>query len=144
MSDDILATLLLEDNKTIEPSDLEQGIRRMCISCNALPVLCGSALRGVAIQPLMNSIIKYLPTASELTLKMYVILCCYGNIYILTPLSPTVADELCAYSFKQVYDNHRGVLVYLRILSGTLKPHTTIYNASRHSRYMYIIIGCMC
>ena len=49
--------------------------------------------------------------------------------------SPVVARGLCAYAFKQVYDSHRGLLAYVRVLSGSLKSHTSIYNLSTNSRW---------
>ena len=67
MADDTLAALLLQnDEATVDPNDLVSGIRRACVSGTAMPVLCGSALRGVAIQPLMDAITAYLPVAREL------------------------------------------------------------------------------
>ena len=51
-----------------------------------------------------------------------------------TPPRPAVARGLCAYAFKQTYDAHRGLLVYLRLYAGSLQPHSSVYNASRNTR----------
>lgn len=67
MVDDTFAALLLEREQRYDPSDLARGIQRACISRTAVPVLCGSALRGVAIQPLLDAVTAYLPPASEKT-----------------------------------------------------------------------------
>lgn len=66
--DDTLAASVLEesyDPKNLDPCDLAVAIRRVTVSGAAVPVLCGSALRNVAIQPLMDAVSAYLPTASE-------------------------------------------------------------------------------
>ena len=67
LDDTLAATVLAElyDPKTLDPHDLEAAIRRVTVSGLAVPVLCGSALRNVAIQPLMDAVSSYLPTASE-------------------------------------------------------------------------------
>lgn len=67
LDDTLAATVLgeLYDPKTLDPHDLEAAIRRVTVSGLAVPVLCGSALRNVAIQPLMDAVSSYLPTASE-------------------------------------------------------------------------------
>lgn len=120
MVDDPLAAIVLDrdnDIMTFDPDALTGGIRRACVSGAGVPVLCGSALRGVAIQPLMDAVTAYLPPASLASRQI-----------------PAVAQGLCAYAFKQVYDAHRGLLVHLRVYSGTLKQHTTIYNVTRHTR----------
>lgn len=73
MLDDTLAATLLESDQditTFDPNDLMAGIRRVCVSGSGVPVLCGSALRGVAIQPLIDAVTAYLPFASEAVHRM--------------------------------------------------------------------------
>ena len=73
MLDDTLAALVLEneyDASTLDPADLTTGIRRACLAGTGLPVLCGSALRGVGIQPLMEAVSAYLPPASDAALRV--------------------------------------------------------------------------
>lgn len=72
MLDDGLAAALLanDDIMTFDPKDLVAAIQRACVSGSGVPVLCGSALRGVAIQPLMDAITAYLPLASEAAHRM--------------------------------------------------------------------------
>ena len=73
MGDDTFAALLLDNEQrlgAVDPSDLASAIRRACVSRAAIPVLCGSALRGVAIQPLMDAAAAYLPSASSKTCRV--------------------------------------------------------------------------
>ena len=70
MVDDPLAAIVLDSDDDImsfDPNALAGGIRRACVSGAGVPVLCGSALRGVAIQPLMDAVALYLPPASEIS-----------------------------------------------------------------------------
>lgn len=73
MLDDRLAAALLtndHDIMTFDPKNLIAAIQRACVSGTGVPVFCGSALRGVAIQPLMDALTAYLPPASEAVHKM--------------------------------------------------------------------------
>lgn len=73
MIDDTLAATVLEndhDITTLDPDDLVGGIRRACRAGAGIPVQCGSALRGVAIQPLMDAVSAYLPPAREASLRV--------------------------------------------------------------------------
>lgn len=48
--------------------------------------------------------------------------------------SPVAAQGLCAYAFKLSSDPHRGMLAFLRVYSGTLRPHTSLYNINRNTQ----------
>ena len=50
---------------TISAELLRKGLRRLTQQCDAVPVLCGSALRNTAIQPLMDAITVYLPAPNS-------------------------------------------------------------------------------
>ena len=56
------------DPVSLQDDLLKAGIRRLTLSCSATPVLCGSSLKNVAVQPLMEAIVNYLPTPQERTL----------------------------------------------------------------------------
>ena len=56
------------DPISLQDDLLKAGVRRLTLSCSATPVLCGSSLKNVAVQPLMEAIIDYLPAPKERTL----------------------------------------------------------------------------
>jgi elongation factor G len=49
----------------ISPRQLTEAIRRATISLQLVPVLCGSALKNKGIQPLLDAVIRYLPSPLE-------------------------------------------------------------------------------
>lgn len=61
----------LFDPLTLTHDDLITGIRRLTTSCSATPLLCGSSLHNVGVQPLMDAILAYLPGPLERPLPMY-------------------------------------------------------------------------
>lgn len=66
----------------------------------------GSSYKNTGVQPLMDAIIRYLPSPSERTNDTV-------SLY---------APHLCAMAFKIIHDNQRGgVLTFIRIYSGQLE-----------------------
>ena len=53
------------DPVSLQDDLLKAGIHRLTLSCSATPVLCGSSLKNVAVQPLMEAVIDYLPAPQE-------------------------------------------------------------------------------
>lgn len=51
--------------------------------------------------------------------------------YFTHPFRPVALKDLYAYAFKVTHDKRRGPMVYLRLYSGEIEPHTTVYNISR-------------
>ena len=60
------------DPLTLSHEELAGGLCRLTSSCLATPLLCGSSLRNVAVQPLMDAIVTYLPSPFQRPLSMSV------------------------------------------------------------------------
>lgn len=43
-------------------SEILSAVRRACLSRAAVPVLCGSSLRGIGVEPLLDSVSTFLPS----------------------------------------------------------------------------------
>ncbi|XP_077988900.1 ribosome-releasing factor 2, mitochondrial-like [Glandiceps talaboti] len=117
-ADDRMAELVLQadgDNSTISQDEIHSSIRKVTLSQQVIPVLCGSSLKNKGVQPVMDAINLYLPAPNEQT---YEFVQYYGK-------------ELCALAFKIIHDKHRGALTFLRVYSGTVKAGAKIYNVNR-------------
>jgi elongation factor G len=62
--DDIMEAYLSEE--VIDDATLKQAIRRATIELKIVPVLCGSALKNKGVQPLIDSIVDYLPSPADI------------------------------------------------------------------------------
>ena len=150
------------DPLTLTQEELVGGIRRLTVANVATPIFCGSSLQNMAVQPLMDAIVSYLPGPQEKPVHMYVLVPFplppsppSPPLPSLPPLSPSLPssyllplplphciplhpsrpnslEDLYAYAFKVTHDKRRGPMVYLRLYSGHIEPHTTMYNLSRH------------
>ncbi len=66
LDDNLLEMLASDalDPLTISEHHLRTGVRRLTRGQLATPILCGSSLRNVGVQPLMDGIVEYIPGPS--------------------------------------------------------------------------------
>ena len=122
--DEHLVEKYIEDESTITPAEIRLALREGTIKMECNPVFCGSALKNIGVQRLLNGVIDYLPDPTEVP-----------DITGTDPKDPTKkifrehSDDapFSALVFKVVNDSH-GDLTYLRIYSGLLKRGTRILN----------------
>ena len=128
-TDDRLMIKYLE-GEDLAPDELRHALRKATIDRNLVPVLCGSALGTIGIEPLLDAITYYLPAPVDVP-----------PVKALIPGSEEEvgleSDEdgpLAALAFKVVSDPYVGRLVYLRVYSGKLKSGATVFNPTRELR----------
>jgi elongation factor G len=125
-------TLLVKylEGEPIESDELITALRKATISSQIAPVLCGTALRNVGIDPLLNAITRYLPSPKDMP---PVVGTNPGNEQ--AEVREGKDDEpFSALAFKVATDPFVGRLVYLRVYSGHAEAGSTVYNASKGRR----------
>ncbi len=128
-SDDQIMLMYL-DGQDIPVSQLKAAIRRLTISSQVVPVLCGSALRGKGIQPLLEAIVDYLPSPLDIPPTYAGKVKGEGEI-----LCQASDDEpFSALAFKTVSDPFMGRLTYMRVYSGKAKAGAQILNSTKSEK----------
>jgi len=126
--DDTLLEAVLEDEEVSE-EQLLQSIRTACLRDEITPVVCGSAFKNKGIQPLLNSIVHFLPSPLDrppvrgTDLK--------GNII---ERKPDSGEPLAALVFKLQADSFAGRISYLRIYAGSIKVGQLVYNPLKEKK----------
>ncbi len=128
-SDDEILVPYLE-GESITTSELKSALRRVTLANKGVPILCGSALRNKGIQPLLDAIINYLPSPSDMPPVQGI------DTRTSTTVTRQVRDDapFSALAFKVVSDPFVGRLVYFRVYSGKVKARAQIFNSSRGKR----------
>ena len=111
-----------------EPSvdELLHAIRRATIEGHGVPVLCGSAFKNKAIQPLLDGIVQFLPSPLDVP-----------SLEVTTTKGETVtrkADDTEPFAglvFKIMSDPYVGRLTYIRVYSGQLKAGSHVENSTK-------------
>ncbi|XP_071540183.1 ribosome-releasing factor 2, mitochondrial isoform X1 [Panulirus ornatus] len=115
--DNKLAEYVLEKEsiENIPPPILEEAVRRVTLNQDAVPLLMGSSYKNIGVQPLMNAMVKYLPSPLE---------CKHKTVELYTP-------HLCAMAFKIIHDKQLGgILTFVRIYSGQMEKGQGLYNVN--------------
>lgn len=128
-TDDELMMKYLEGEE-LTPEEIKRGIRKATIAVQMIPVLCGSSFKNKGVQPLLDAIVDYLPSPTD--------------IASVQGINPETGEEDCriasddspfsALAFKIMTDPYVGRLTFFRVYSGTLKAGSHVYNSAKGRR----------
>ena len=122
--DDDLMEKYIEDESSITSDEIRKALRKGTLAITCHPTFCGSALKYIGVQRLLDGVIDYLPSPAE--------------VAEVTGTNPKDKDEALSRPhdatapfsglvFKVVSDQH-GDLTYTRIYSGTLAKGSRVIN----------------
>jgi elongation factor G len=103
---------------------MKAALRKATIAGSVLPMLCGSAFKNKGVQPLLDSVVDYLPSPLDAKPIIGIDPKTDGEI-------TRKADDnepFAALAFKIATDPY-GNLTYFRVYSGTLEKGSYVYNA---------------
>jgi elongation factor G len=128
-SDDTLLEKYLEGQE-LSQEELFQGLRKGVLNKSIFPILSGSGLKNMGIQPLLDAILQCLPSPLDREPAR--------GTHPVTKAEeirkPEDEEPFSAFVFKTVADPYAGKLTIFRVWSGTLKADSTLYNANREVR----------
>lgn len=117
-------------DEAITPEEIRRALRQGTIDQKVCPTLCGSALKNIGVQRLLDAVIDYLPNPTEVPeIEGSVV----GKSSEKLSRSHDPDAPFSALVFKVVSDSH-GDLTYARIYSGTLAKGSRVLNSSNGRR----------
>lgn len=122
--DDNLLEKYLNGNE-LTTAEMQHALKKGTLEQRVVPVLCGSSLKNVGVQPLIEAIIDYLPSPDEVkTVHGYNV---KDHDEVLE--RPTTDDAaFSALAFKVLTDPYVGRVTFIRIYSGVLKVGSSVQN----------------
>lgn len=112
------------DQGTLEDADIAAGLEIGLRTGKVVPVLCGSAMKMVGVDTLLDFIASSVPSPA--------------SVPPVEGTSPSgalekraAADPFCALVFKTMADPYVGKLTYFRVFSGSIRSDSHVYNANR-------------
>ena len=126
--DDDLTMMYLEGE---EPSveDMKKALRKGTCECTAVPVCCGSAYRNKGVQKLLDAVLEYMPSPTDIPAIKGVD--ADGN-----EVERHSADDepFSALAFKIMADPFVGKLAFFRVYSGTMNSGSYVLNATKDKK----------
>ena len=117
------------ENGTLTVDELKAAIRRLVISNQLVPVLCGTSLRDKGVQPLLDAVVWYLPSPLDRPATEATDLKSGGKV----TRQPKDSELLSSLVFKIASDTY-GRLFFVRVYSGVLKKGANVYNPRTKKR----------
>lgn len=123
--DDLMQKYL--DGLPLEEGEIRAAIRKGTIAMHFTPVICGSAFKNKGVQPLLDSVVDYLPSPADV-LPIRGINPDNGE-----PVERPHEDDapFSALVFKIMTDPFVGNLAFIRVYSGTLEGGSAVWNVGR-------------
>lgn len=143
-----------EDHLSIPAETILHSIRRCLLrqQTSVVPIFAGASFRNIGVQPLLDAITDLLPAPEERPDPDISVGSTTGTLSQLLAgsLTPGNADggpgklkkgqppvassgkllQGCALAFKVVHDPRKGVLVYIRVYSGSIRRNDLLYNTN--------------
>ncbi len=112
----------LEGNELTE-AEIMGAIRQRTISCEIIPMFCGSAFKNKGVQAMLDAVIDYLPSPTEVAAIK-------GELPDGTESTRESSDDapFSALAFKLMSDPFVGQLTFFRVYSGVVKSGDSVYN----------------
>jgi elongation factor G len=125
-TDDVLLEKYLSGDE-VTNDELIGALRRATIANRLQPVICGSAFKNKGVQPLLDSVVHFLPSPVDIPPVQGV----DPNADLPAQRSPSDDDPFAALVFKIMTDPFVGHLAYFRVYSGVVEAGSAVYNTSK-------------
>jgi elongation factor G len=112
---------------TLSQEQLANGLRAATIAGKLFPLVCTSGMHALGIQPLLDAVATYVPSPAD---RDFPALDDKGEP---TAIKASESAPYAAFVWKTIADPFAGRITMLRVVSGTLKADTTVYNRTRES-----------
>jgi len=118
------------EGEEITEAELKAAIRKATLSLDFFPVLCGSAFKNKGVQMMLDAVIDYLPSPTD--------------VPPIKGIDPATGedtehpanddDPFASLAFKVMTDPYVGRLTFFRVYSGTLDSGSYVLNATKDNR----------
>ena len=114
----------------LSEEDIHQGLRERTLSNEIVVCICGSAFKNKGVQPMLDAVIQYLPSPTEVEAIQGVL----EDGETLESRNSDDDDPFSALAFKIATDPFVGTLTFIRVYSGVLKQGDSVFASSKSSK----------
>jgi elongation factor G len=115
------------ENGELTPEEIREGIRIQTINNEIIPMFCGSAFKNKGVQAVLDAMIYYMPSPTEVDAIKGLKEDSDEEIV----RNADDAEPFAALAFKIATDPFVGNLTFFRVYSGVLNSGDFVYNSSK-------------
>jgi elongation factor G len=131
-NDDAMMELYLEGEEPTQ-EQLIAAIRRITLaskgtkdSVTVTPVFCGTAFKNKGVQPLLDAVVRYLPSPLDVeAIEGHAV----NDASEIIKRRPSDDEPFSGLAFKIMSDPHLGKLTFIRVYSGRLEAGSAVLNS---------------
>jgi elongation factor G len=117
------------EGEDLNEGDIKKGLRIRTLANEIVPVLAGSAFKNKGVQAMLDAVVEYLPSPTEVKAIEGELDNGEKGIRAADDNAP-----FAALAFKIATDPFVGTLTFIRVYSGTLESGTAIFNSVKMKR----------
>jgi elongation factor G len=122
--DDVMEKYL--EGEEMSVAEIEAAIRRATLADKLNPVLCGTAFKNKGVQPLLDAVVKFLPSPLDIE---GIVGHAVNDEEKQIIRQPQDDEPFSGLAYKIAADPHLGKLTYVRVYSGKLEAGSTVVNS---------------
>ncbi|MDN4641275.1 elongation factor G [Agreia sp. PsM10] len=126
-TDDVLLEKFFSGEE-LTVAEIKGAIRKLTVSSQIYPVLCGSAFKNRGVQPMLDAVIDYLPTPLDVPATEAHDA---RDEEVVVMRHPDANEPFTALAFKVAVHPFFGRLTYIRVYSGQLESGGQIMNSTK-------------
>ncbi len=113
------------EHGVLSVEEIKQGLRSRTISNEIVLVMCGSAFKNKGVQAMLDAVIEYLPSPTEVPAIRGILDDAAATEVERQPLD---SEPFAALAFKIANDSFVGTLAFFRVYSGMIRTGDSVYN----------------
>ena len=117
------------DDKPVSVDEIYRALRKATLALEIVPVLCGSAFKNKGVQPLLDSVIRFLPSPVDIPLVEGL-----DKDGERVERKTGASERFCGLVFKLMSDSFVENLAFIRVYSGVLKVGDKIFNPVKRKK----------
>ena len=127
LDEELMMMYLEEEEPSVE--QLKAVLRKATCECTAVPVCCGSAYRNKGVQKLLDAVLEFMPSPTDIPSIKGMDL--DGNE---VERHSSDDEPFSALAFKIMADPFVGKLAFFRVYSGTMNSGSYVLNATKDKK----------
>jgi elongation factor G len=118
------------EGEDVAAEKIRAALRKGVISCQLVPVFCGSAFKNKGVQPVLDAVVDYLPSPVDLPPVVGI----HPHTGKEVERHPSEKEPFAALAFKIQNDSFAGQLTYVRVYSGEIEAGKRVQNVGKKKK----------
>ncbi|RAX54959.1 elongation factor G [Helicobacter sp. 16-1353] len=118
------------NGEELSVEEIKKGLKIGCLNMSIIPMLCGSSFKNKGVQTLLDAVIDYLPSPTEV-----------ADIKGINPkndedirVKSGDEGEFAGLAFKVMTDPFVGQLTFVRVYRGSIESGSYVYNSTKKTK----------